>query len=269
MYKALVSDMDGTFLSHDFCVAPSNFEAIKILREKGVLFIPSSGRDYESIHDNFLSQDLKDFDDSYIVSYNGSTINRFNDPLPLIEHHLPRDIAEALWAFGIEHHLCMHAYTPDCKIIVREAPAVERAFLAPIRQVEMTEARTLDAWPVVSKHLFMSEDMQQLHDLEEEIVELVGDAADVTYSSRRYLELNPRGINKGTGLIRLCTYLGLDPSEVIALGDSANDKEMIEAAGLGIGVANVDDITAPFCDVILEHTGAEGALMEIVERFFS
>ena len=56
-------------------------------------------------------------------------------------------------------------------------------------------------------------------------------------------------------------------SEVIAVGDSANDLSMIKAAGLGVGVANVTDDVRPYCDVVLETAGAEGAFSELIERF--
>lgn len=52
------------------------------------------------------------------------------------------------------------------------------------------------------------------------------------------------------------------------MGDSSNDLAMIEVAGLGVGVANVTDDVRPACDVVLEATGTDGALAEVVERFF-
>ena len=89
----------------------------------------------------------------------------------------------------------------------------------------------------------------------------------ITFSSKRYLELMPAGVDKGTGLTRLADMLGIPMSEVIAVGDSANDLSMIKAAGLGVGVANVTDDVRPYCDAILETAGTDGAFSELVERF--
>ena len=77
----------------------------------------------------------------------------------------------------------------------------------------------------------------------------------------------PAGVDKGTGLTRLADMLGIPMSEVIAVGDSANDLSMIKAAGLGVGVANVTDDVRPYCDAVLETAGTDGAFPELVERF--
>ena len=90
---------------------------------------------------------------------------------------------------------------------------------------------------------------------------------EITFSSKRYPELMPAGVEKGTGLTHLADMLGIPMSEVIAVGDSANDLSMIKAAGLGVGVANVTDDVRPYCDVVLETAGTDGAFSELVERF--
>ena len=90
---------------------------------------------------------------------------------------------------------------------------------------------------------------------------------EITFSSKRYLEFMPAGVNKGVGLMRLAEMLGIPMSEVIAVGDSANDLSMIQAAGLGVGVANVTDDVRPHCDGALETTGMDGAFEELVERY--
>ncbi len=77
----------------------------------------------------------------------------------------------------------------------------------------------------------------------------------------------PAGVDKGTGLTRLAEMLGIPMSQVIAVGDSSNDLAMIRASGLGVGVANVTDDVRPYCDVVLETAGTDGAFTEIVERF--
>ena len=81
--------------------------------------------------------------------------------------------------------------------------------------------------------------------------------------------IHARGVDKGTGLAHLAKMLDIPMSEVIAVGDSANDLAMIKGAGLGVGVANVTDDVRPYCDAILETTGMDGAFGELVERFLT
>jgi hypothetical protein len=52
--------------------------------------------------------------------------------------------------------------------------------------------------------------------------------------------LVPSGVSKGRGLAALCKHRGIDMSEVLAIGDSATDIELIEWAGIGVAVAEGD-----------------------------
>ena len=49
------------------------------------------------------------------------------------------------------------------------------------------------------------------------------------------VEATARGVDKGSGLLRLCDILGIDPQRVMAIGDSENDIPMLQAAGFGGG----------------------------------
>ena len=60
--------------------------------------------------------------------------------------------------------------------------------------------------------------------------------------------------------------LGIDIAETIGVGDSENDRAMIEAAGLGVGVANVSDDMRPCCDLVLYTCADDGAFPELVRR---
>lgn len=51
-------------------------------------------------------------------------------------------------------------------------------------------------------------------------------------------ELINHCFDKGRGVERVCGYLGIPAADSVAFGDSMNDKEMLEAAGLGICMAN-------------------------------
>ena len=80
MYRLVASDMDETFLDADHAIPASNLRALKRMRELGVLFVPSSGRWYSSIMDNFSGEDRELIEGGYVLSYNGGFINRVGDP---------------------------------------------------------------------------------------------------------------------------------------------------------------------------------------------
>ena len=47
-------------------------------------------------------------------------------------------------------------------------------------------------------------------------------------------DIAPKVLDKGTGIKSLSTTLGIDISQVIAIGNGPNDKSMTDAAGIGI-----------------------------------
>jgi Cof subfamily protein (haloacid dehalogenase superfamily) len=71
---------------------------------------------------------------------------------------------------------------------------------------------------------------------------------------------------KGTGLAALAAHLGVNRSEVMAVGDNFNDREMLEWAGVGVVMANAspDLLSDRF-----ERTGSNDAagLAEAIRRF--
>lgn len=273
MYKLVATDMDETFLDHDHQIPEANIRAMQRMKELGVLFVPSSGRWYSSIMDNFAHLDPALLEGSYVISYNGGFINRVGDPNPLTSCGIGRACAEELYALGRELGKCMHVNVADGHVFVCDAPEAERTYLEKISGVthfssaEHTDLSFLDSRDIV-KLIFMDPDFEGLQQLGRELEPMAQRlGVEITFSSKRYLEFMPAGIDKGYGLKKLAEMLGIPMDQVIGVGDSANDLAMIKAAGLGVGVANVTDDVRPYCDAVLESTGDEGAFEELVEKY--
>lgn len=272
MYKLIASDMDETFLDGAHSIPAANVDALRRLRELGVLFVPSSGRPYQSIMDNFADVDQSLMEGSYIISYNGGFINRYGDPEPLLATTGDRASIERLYAWGVEHRQALHLNTASGETYVQFLPPEEREYLKGFPEcIELDESvSSLDDFvgdEELMKIIFMDIDFDRCRRIGEELAPTLdpGNVA-ITYSSNRYVEFVPAGVNKGTGLAHLAELLGIDISETIGFGDAANDLDMLKRAGLGVGVANVSDDARPFCDVVLDTRAEDGALAELVTR---
>lgn len=271
MYKLIASDMDETFLDSEHRIPAPNVEALKRLRELGVLFVPSSGRPYRSIMANFADVDPELMRDTYVISYNGGFINRFGDSKPLLSTLIDRESVEFLYRYGIEHRLAMHIYTDQDDIFTQFLPPEEDEYVRTIEGVvplddDVSDLSFAEGKQLV-KILYMDTDFAHCKQLGSELAPLIDPTkVDITYSSARYVEFVPAGVNKGTGLAHLAELLDIDISQTIGFGDAANDIDMLKAAGLGVGVANVSDDARPYCGLVLNTTGGEGALPELVER---
>lgn len=76
----------------------------------------------------------------------------------------------------------------------------------------------------------------------------------------------PSGVSKGDGLRRLARLLGIDLSEVMAVGDNLNDLEMLDVAGLGVAMGNAAPETRARADYVTASVDDEG-VARAIERF--
>jgi len=75
-------------------------------------------------------------------------------------------------------------------------------------------------------------------------------------------------VNKGTGLIELSTLLKVQLSDVVAVGDSMNDIEMLQTAGLGVAVGNAREEVKNSADLVMKGERYKGLqeLLQIIKR---
>jgi phosphoglycolate phosphatase (TIGR01487 family) len=67
-------------------------------------------------------------------------------------------------------------------------------------------------------------------------------------------------VNKGTALVRIAEMMGLDTGDFVAIVDSANDIEMIRAAGLGVAVGNAHPALKDAADLVTTAKYGAGVL---------
>lgn len=73
-------------------------------------------------------------------------------------------------------------------------------------------------------------------------------------------------VNKGLALRDICRHLGESEADCIAFGDSMNDAEILEAAGLGIAMGNAEERVKALADRVCgscEEDGVAKALQEL------
>lgn len=77
-------------------------------------------------------------------------------------------------------------------------------------------------------------------------------------------ELINKAFNKGMAVERLCGYLGAAMEDTIAFGDSMNDLEMIQTAGLGICMGNGSPALKTAADEVCLPVGEDGLFKAFV-----
>jgi hydroxymethylpyrimidine pyrophosphatase-like HAD family hydrolase len=82
-----------------------------------------------------------------------------------------------------------------------------------------------------------------------------------------WLDLAPVGVSKASGLSHVVNQLGLEPSDVLAIGDGRNDVEMLTWAGRGVAMGHAPDEVREIADAVTGTVDDDGAATEIARWF--
>ena len=74
----------------------------------------------------------------------------------------------------------------------------------------------------------------------------------------------PAGVNKASGLQKALRQLGLDLSDVVAIGDAENDESMLARSAFAVAVANAVPELKAMADLITKGQAGDGAA-ELIE----
>lgn len=81
-----------------------------------------------------------------------------------------------------------------------------------------------------------------------------------------FVEVLMKGVNKGSGLKRMCSQINLDIKNTIAFGDGYNDIEFLQMSGLGIAMKNSYEKVQQVADQVTQFTNAQdGVRLKLME----
>lgn len=78
------------------------------------------------------------------------------------------------------------------------------------------------------------------------------------------VHIKSKRINKGTGLKRIAQLMGLSAWDFVAIGDSPNDIEMLQASGFGVAVGNAHPDARKVADMVTGGEYGEGVVEAIM-----
>lgn len=238
--KLIALDMDGTLLNDDGIVSKPTERVIQRALKEDIHVVLSTGRPLEMCisfaHDLKLS--------SYLITSNGAEIYTVDENL-LEQHTMEAEKVEHLWQIGHKKDIHMWLVAADAVFVDGKRPSnfKEHKWLK-IGYGNLDEAHKL----------YVMEELKQLQDIE------------VTNSSLSNMEVNGGGVNKASAIRSLCERIGITPNNVLAIGDSLNDFQMIKEAGIGVAVENAQDVILDIADHIAP-TNNEDGVAKAIQRF--
>ena len=95
--------------------------------------------------------------------------------------------------------------------------------------------------------------------------ELERDFHVIHHPTEHYTECCPKGCSKAKGMAKVMEKLGLPLSRSVAIGDSENDLDMIDAAGIGIVMGQAREEIRRHADRVTASVEEDGAALAIEE----
>ncbi|MBR1737630.1 MAG: HAD family phosphatase [Firmicutes bacterium] len=265
-YKLIFTDMDGTLLNKEKFVSKEDMEAIKKAEKMGVQTVICSGRSHMSLQ-YFVNMLGFDKDEHYAIGYNGGIVYKTKNREIIIQHKMKLEYAKKILNECRKFDIDIILYN-DAQIIVEKMTEevkqyCEMSRLEPVMVGKYEDIMKCDISKILLKG--SNEKLKKIYDyfLNTEYVKDV----DMFFSSERLLEFNPKNVNKGSAIKELCEYLGISTDEVIGIGDSYNDIEMIEISGVGVAVQNANDDVKKKADYITKRTNNESPFSEVADKF--
>jgi Cof subfamily protein (haloacid dehalogenase superfamily) len=249
----VVSDVDGTLVTHDKRLTDGARRAAERLHGAGIGFTIASSRPPAGMR--FFIEPLRIT--LPMGPFNGSSI--VDPQLKLIDQHLvPADPArrgiELLDQYGVDVWL----FTNDKWIVRRD----DGKYVPHERNTIKFDPSFADDFtpfiPAACKIVGVSADPMLLQDCEKAMQDTLGNAASAIRSQSYYLDITPPGQNKGTFVTALARRLDIPIEGIATIGDMQNDLAMFKVSGLSIAMGNATDDVKQQATHLTASNEAEG-----------
>jgi Cof subfamily protein (haloacid dehalogenase superfamily) len=262
-YKMIVVDMDDTLLTDDHIISEENKEMIFKAQEMGVYVVLASGRPTSAM--TAYAKELKmDYYNSFMISFNGSTITDLKEDKVLFEHALTKEQIHSLYDFSQQNNTHIITYLGEQIISERHSEYID--IESTITGLELLIVPSFkDAVTTSAVKCLLLEEPSYLKSVEAVLKNAMPDLS-VCMSKPFFLEAAPNGIDKAAAIQVLAEKLNIHQSEIIAIGNAGNDLTMVQYAGLGVWVDNVDAELREFGDVIVASNNDHG-VAEVIKRY--
>ena len=268
--RMLFMDLDGTLLNDAKQITEGNRKALDQALERGHGVIITTGRPLKSAMDQAHKLEM-DRPGCYLIAYNGAVIYDWAEEKQIFSRTLPY---EAVFrTFDQANGMNLHVQTYDTWKVLVEPRCDDAAVRRYCKLIDMEfnviedVRKSLREEPV--KCLAINyEEKKDLLKIQEWIRANMREEVDCFFSCDQYLEVVPKGMNKGEAVKMLCEMMQIPVEDAVAVGDAANDLSMIEAAGIGVAMANGTQEVKQIADYITQRDNNHDGIQEVVERFF-
>ena len=286
-------DLDGTLLDRTSRITPRTLDALTDAIRRGVVVLPATGRALSSLPR--VAAAIPGV--RYAVTSNGAAVwdlgadplaalrSRYGEPGPgpvaepvcLYRRTLPAGTARAVYRLLEQYEGELNFFVDGRTLKTPAGMAWTRARMARMHSTEAKQADdgrfTIlpDLRPYFEAHagevekfcMFFASPAEA-----ERVLPLLAavPGVEVTQGAPDNVEATAAGVTKGTALLALAGRLGIPQGQVLAVGDSENDRKMLEAAGVAAVMANGMPSVKALADIVSQRDCDHDGVAELFAR---
>lgn len=262
--KIIASDLDGTFLDTYKNIPEVNIEAVNELIDKGMIFIPTSGRDYPSMKD-LLQNKVKEI--PYYSCFNGARIFKNGKIINLItmDKNVCAEFIKKGMELGIKYcatsgyNVCYSQLDTE---YYKEFNSKDTKYTFHSNE----NLKNLKAFDF-EKMVFFGES-NELKKMKEFVMANYPDEVNIFFSGRGLIDIVSKKCSKGKGLKIIADDLNISLDDVMAFGDNENDLAMLTSVGYPVAMKNGKPNVRETIQVKSEFTNDEGGVGLYLKEYF-
>lgn len=249
--KLIAIDMDGTLLNSQKEIPEENIKAIQNAAAAGIKIVLCTGRPRSGIVPHFEKLGLSE--EEYIIMNNGCSTYETKNWTLIQSESLSRSEMEELLQVCEDFPGVALTFTGEKTyyVVGNEVPEL----VAYDAGTVFTEAKArsleeiFEEGQVIFQAMYMA-DSEPLDALQNAMEDSLSQHYSTVRSQDYIFEIMPQGVTKASGLKHLAEKLGINPEQIMALGDAANDLEMLQFVGQSVAMGNASDDIKDLCKYV-------------------
>ena len=272
--KILFTDLDGTLLDDNKDISVEDLAAIRKMIAAGHKFVMTTGRPLTSVKKlasryGFLEAGF------YLVSFNGGLIYDCESQEAILTRYIPVEEVKAI--MDAAHACGMHAHTYSGDLVVSEYETEQLKTYCHLMQMDYVVVKDIREYygqfinvvvkPPIKVNIITPFDHSSLESFRAEMRKTTSGKLFDVFSKPEMLEFSHMKSNKGDAVRFMADFYKVPMADTIAVGDEENDCPMIEAAGVGVAMANASPVVRNVADYVTERDNNHSGITEVIEKF--
>lgn len=264
MYRLVALDLDDTLLGSDLKVEPQTAQVIQQVMDRGIYVTLATGRMFRSSLPYARELRIR----GPLITYQGALVKDTETGEVLYHCPVPLELAVDVIRRVREYGYHINLYVDDCLFVARESAEGKR--YAAYSRVPLQVVGDLDSFLLAqrkepTKVLVVAAE-ELLDELAAALQPTYGASLHITKSKPHFLEFSHPRATKGEALQAVAGRLGVPREEVLAVGDSYNDLEMLAWAGCGVAMGNAREEIKQKADYVT-LSNEEGGVRHVLRKF--